>query len=403
MTAKRGAGARRWIACLAAGLSAGSCREPTAPPPAPVTRWLASQTGYPYARPAVSGSLVYFGTGDGQLIARDVTTGQERWSVAIGVEMIAGANLLVRSGTVVAPITGYTSGVDETTGRELWRYVSPLDTVASRGGGVPPNAGYLVKTHIDADDQTVYIPAWGASISAVDLRTGVARWVWRPGASAGDTAMTGPFRSGAEGVRLSGDTLFATVWHHLTQNGVTAEAWLVALDRATGRELWRVVMPSYTGGLVVQGAPALHGNLVIFTSAGGYCYAIDRTTRQIAWQYTPRPQHTTSAQAEVVGDVVYIDGGDDNVRALGAADGVEQWHTQVGVQLTTDFLATTRRLVFGSGRYLIVLNREDGREVLRVTQPDVSPDESLFATTPIARGTQLFVGMNGAAWSFEQP
>jgi outer membrane protein assembly factor BamB len=389
------------VVCLAVGLSLDSCREPTAPPPAPVTRWMASQTGYPYARPAVSGSTAYFGTGDGQLVARDVTTGVERWRAAIGVEMIGGANLLVRSGTVVAPITGYTSGVDEATGRELWRYVSPLDTVASRGG--PANAGYVVRAHIDADDRSVYIPAWGASISAVDLRTGVARWVWRPGPSAGDTAAAGIFRSGAEGVRLSGDTLFATVWHHLTRNGVTAEAWLVALDRTTGRELWRVVMPSYTGGVVVQGAPAVHGNLVIFTSAGGYCYAIDRTTRQIVWQHTPTPQHTTSAQAEVFGDVVYIDGGDDTVYALGAVDGVERWHAPVGVQLTTDILATARRLVFGSGRYLIVLNRDDGREVLRVTQPGISPDRSLVATTPVARGTQLFVGMNGAAWSFEQP
>jgi outer membrane protein assembly factor BamB len=91
------------------------------------------------------------------------------------------------------------------------------------------------------------------------------------------------------------------------------------------------------------------------------------------------------------------------VYALGAADGVERWHAPVGVQLTTDILATARRLVFGSGRYLIVLNRDDGREVLRVTQPEVSPDRSLFATTPVARGTQLFVGMNGAVWSFEQP
>jgi hypothetical protein len=41
--------------------------------------------------------------------------------------------------------------------------------------------------------------------------------------------------------------------------------------------------------------------------------------------------------------------------------------------------------------------------VLRVTQLGVSPDKSLFASTSVARGTQLFVGMNGAVWSFEQP
>lgn len=392
----------RRLALSIVAMVGGSCHETTSPDDGmPNERWHVPQSGYAYARPAVAGDVVFFGTGDGQVIAYDAASGAVRWRSKVGVEMIGGANLVVRSGVVVAPITGYTAGVDAQSGRELWRYVSPLDTVAYRGG--PANAGNLVQVHIDADDQTVYIPAWGASVSAVDLRSGVARWVWRPGASAGDTAAAGIFRSGAEGVRVSGDTVFVTAWHNLVQNGVRGEAWLVALDRASGRELWRAVMPSYTGGALIRGAPALYRNLVLFTSAGGYAYALDRTTRQTVWQHTPQPQHTTVAQAEVVGDAVYIDGGDGNVYALGAGDGVERWRSTIGAQLTTDILATERRLVFASGAYLFILDRTTGELLQRFTQPRTVPDDALFSSTATALGGQIFVTMNGAAWSFDQP
>jgi outer membrane protein assembly factor BamB len=390
------------VPVLACVTLAASCRESTGPAdPTLRERWRVAQPGYGYARPAVVGDVVYFGTGDGQVIARNVATGTARWATKIGVELVGGWNLVARGGVIVASITGSTSGVDGATGRELWRYVSPLDTVGYRGGVAMP--GFLVNNSLDADDQTVYIPAWGASVSAVDLKTGVARWVWWPGKSAGDTAVVGIFRSGAEGARVSGDTVFVTAWHFLDYRGLHAEGWLVALDRTSGREMWRVVMPQYTGGVVLRGAPALFGNLVIFTSAGGHAYAVDRATRTIVWHHVPVPQHTTDAQAEVVGDVVYIDGGDDRVYALGAADGAERWHADVGLELTTDILATDRRLIFASGRYLVILDRATGQELLRMTQPGTSPDNSLFSSGAAAKGDQIFVSMNGAAWSFDQP
>jgi outer membrane protein assembly factor BamB len=380
----------------------GSCRDTTSPAASmPNERWHAAQVGYAYARPVVVGDMAVFGTGDGQLVAYDAASGAVRWRSKIGVEMIGGANLVERSGVVAAPISGYTSGVDARTGRELWRYVSPLDTVAYRGG--PANAGNLVQVHIDADDQTVYIPAWGASVSAVDLQSGAVRWVWRPGPSAGDTAAAGIFRSGAEGTRVSGDTVFVTAWHNLVQNGVRAEAWLVALDRTSGTELWRAVMPSYTGGALIRGSPALYRNLVLFTSAGGYVYAVDRTSREVVWQRTPQPLHTTIAQAEVAGDVVYLDGGDGNVYALGAGDGVERWRSTIGAQLTNDILATDTRLIFASGAYLFILDRATGQQLQRFTQPHTVPDNALFSSAATALGGQIFVNMNGAAWSFDQP
>lgn len=40
-------------------------------------RWYKPQSGYGAACPTVAGSLVVFGTGDGTLVARDRTTGDE--------------------------------------------------------------------------------------------------------------------------------------------------------------------------------------------------------------------------------------------------------------------------------------------------------------------------------------
>lgn len=187
-------------------------------------------------------------------------------------------------------------GLDATSGAERWRHAAPPDVPL---GGAQARPGAVVMSHVDADDATVFVPAWGASVSAVDLRTGAVRWAWVPGPTAGDTAAAGRFRSGAQGVRVSGDTVFATAWHALDAQGLKTEPWVVALDKGTGRELWRVVLPQYTGGLTITGAPALHRDLVVVTSVGGHAWAIDRTTRQVAWHHVPQTQFATFAGAAV--------------------------------------------------------------------------------------------------------
>lgn len=70
------------------------------------------------------------------------------------------------------------------------------------------------------------------------------------------------------GARVSGDTVFATVWHSLDQNGLRSEPWLVVLDRRSGRELWRTVLPSVLAGVLIEGAPTLYRNLAIVAIRG---------------------------------------------------------------------------------------------------------------------------------------
>lgn len=363
-----------------------------------VPRWSQAQDGATGSRPAVLGGVVFFGTGDGRVVARDRATGAARWSATIAPGgAVEAANLVVRSGVVVAAGVQHVVGLDAATGRELWRYVPPRDTVQQGPDAYP---GQFVASHLDADDGAAYLPAWGASVSAVDLHSGAVRWVWEPGVSAGDTASFGRFRSGSMGVRASGDTVFATVWHFLDRQGLASEPWLVALDRATGRELWRVVLPSYTGGTCVWGAPGFFGNLVIVAAVGGRTWAVNRATQRIAWQFTPPAQFATLSEAEVAGDRVFVDGGDESIYALDAATGAVTWRAAT-MSATRDLLVTDRRVYYPRDGTLHALDRATGRQLATAR---VTPDGDIWETAAATDGRgRIFVTFTKGALSFDEP
>jgi outer membrane protein assembly factor BamB len=380
----------------------GSCRDSTGPGLGKVHElWYQSQSGWAWARPAISGSVVYFGDGSGEVIARDVGTGDRKWTAKVGQEQVNGANILVRSGVVVAPLYTFTVGLDAVTGRQLWRFNAPDDSVVGPSGYVA-YPGTVAASRIDADDQTVYIPAWGASVSAVDLHTGNARWAWHPGRIDGDTATSGVFRPGSMSVRVSGDTIFATMWHFVNRPGGYSEAWLVAIDRLTGQELWRVRLPYEGSGVLIEAMPIVYENLVIVHTLSARTYAIDRTTQKVVWEFTSPAAHlSTIAGAELYGDVLYVDGGDEQIHALRARDGGVIWSAPFPTQATSDLLVTPRRIIFPNGGQLIVLDRETGRTVAVTSQPHTY--DPLFSSAATFSNGFVFITVAEAAWCFEEP
>lgn len=364
-------------------------------------RWYQPQTGWAWASPAVSGNVVYFATGAGEVIARDVSSGNQRWIAHVSQQSVDGANLLVRSGVVVAPSVFETVGLDAETSRGLWRYEAPLDTVDVGTGFSGP--GSVMASHIDADAEAVYIPAWGASISAVELRTGAVRWVWKPGVMAGDTATSGIFRSGAMGVKVSGDTVFGTVWHATIRSMVHSEAWVVALDKRTGEEFWRVRLPFIGAGVLIQTAPALYKNLVIARTLFGQTFAIDRTTQKIAWEFVAPASRLLSGESGplVKDDIVYVDGGDEAIYALNASNGSAIRRIPIITETTTDMLATDRHLIYNNGAELHILDIATGNEVLSTTQPHTY--DPLFSSAPTASNGLVFINVADAAFCFDEP
>ncbi|MDP9347729.1 MAG: PQQ-binding-like beta-propeller repeat protein [Gemmatimonadota bacterium] len=355
--------------------------------------WYQTQTGHAAAQPAIAGDLVFVGTGDGHVVARDRDSGAQRWAARVGTARIEGANLVARSGVVVAPVLFHTAGLDAATGAELWRYRAPADTV----DGGQPNPGSVGSAHVDADDSTAYVPAWGGTIAAVALRSGELRWRWQPEPGI-------PHRFGAQGVRVSEGTVYATVWHFLNARGTACEGWVVALDARTGRERWRTVLPTPSSAVCIPGRPALASGRVFAMLITGELFALDQSTGKVAWS-VPRERgvfNSVIAGPASVDGVVYADAGTHHLRAFDANTGRMLWRAPYAGQFKHDLLVTDRRIYGPDGSELYVFDRRTGvvRKVLE--QPRQKPSFSLFSATPASADGQVIVPVNGGVWAFPE-
>jgi outer membrane protein assembly factor BamB len=361
------------------------------------TRWTAEHALWPLSRPVVVAGVVVSATGDARLVARDRNTGTLQWSTQVtsvnGVGQIGGESLVARSGVVMAAVSRNVVGVDIATGQELWSYGPPPDTIAD-----PPGKPATVEgTEMDANDTTVFIPAWGASISAVNVKTGAVRWVWRPPPGT-------QFRTGGEATRVSGDTVLATVWHWTSTTNVGSEGWVVALDMNTGAELGRTVIPPYIIGNPFNGRIALYQNLAIVAGPGGRVWAIDRSSYAIVWEYEPRQATSTTIAGPVLaGDIIYTDSGDGYGIGLKAATGDIVWRTKLWTQATTDFLVTDTRVFMTEGYLLDVVDRATGKYLARVSPPIVPSGGALISTAAVSAGGQVYVSLYGGVWCFDIP
>jgi outer membrane protein assembly factor BamB len=186
----------------------------------------------------------------------------------------------------------------------------------------------------------------------------------------------------------------------LDRQGLKSDQWLVALDRASGRELWRVVIPSYTGGVSVEGAPGFYGNFAIFATVGGRVWAVDRSTQQIAWQFLPSARYSTPTQVEVTDGAVFVNGGDDFLYSLDAATGSVRWKANAGNGATRDLLVTGTRVYYPTGGSLLVFDRASGRQMASAR---VSPDGDIWETPAAAASGEIYVTTTKAAQSFAEP
>lgn len=380
-----------------------ACNDSTEPGQGRVNeRWFKPQAeGFPRSRPLATGNAVYFADGGGSVISRDLSTGDVKWATNIGASAhtnsvkIGGENLILAAGVLVAAVQFHVSALDPANGREVWRYEPPLDTVNQPS----PRPGFVEKTRMAADERTVFIAAWGASVSAVDLQTGQPRWIWR-------VESTLPNRSGSFGVQISGDTVFATVWHFLNTSGTQSEAWLVALDKQTGQEYWRVVFPRQSSGTMINCAPAVWQNLVIVTLVSGELFAVDRRTRSIAWTIPAKISASGLGTAlvtgpEVYGDVVYANGSDQQLHAYRAVDGTQIWESAAG-QLIDDLLVTDKFVYGPDGGTLWIVDRLTGTRYAAPGHPRKSVNYT-YTSRAAAHNGQIFVTFSNGAWSFDEP
>jgi outer membrane protein assembly factor BamB len=238
-------------------------------------------------KPLLANGIVYVGSGDGHLYAVDAESGQRVWRFAAGDKVRVGA-VLAGDRVVFGSLDGKVYALDAKRGEQAWvrdlrapvttapAFIDGRVVVGSRGSvlyALDPSNGQIawrslfwlswVESEAVERDGTLYI---GSSdlrkASALDPRDGHPMWrsdVY--GSPWGRPAVTSRrVYVGAVGT----DPYFI---RHLGS--------LVALDRDSGRTVWRWPMPTTAGELEsgFAASPAIEGDTLVVGGLDGTLYA----------------------------------------------------------------------------------------------------------------------------------
>lgn len=272
-------------------------------------RWTFAATDQLISGPAIAGDLVEVVEDGGTLHAVERTTGHERWHTDLGpmrycASVLAAANgLLYVSGTRLV-------AVDAATGAVRWTAPAPIGS--GRLGMVSSPAVAVGRVFVGSADGSLY---------ALDAATGAVAWRFATGSSVSTSpavvAGVVYFGNDAGTVYAVAAQTGALVWTAKPGRWLDASSpavaggrvfvvaekrVLVALDAATGRELWRFATKAGSGGW-----PVVAGDVVYLGSDERILYALDAATGTERWRYSFAGK--IESEPAVTGGLVYV--GDD--------------------------------------------------------------------------------------------
>jgi PQQ-dependent dehydrogenase (methanol/ethanol family) len=194
---------------------------------------------------------------------------------------------------VVAPASAQTTGWPVYGGDQSNTRYSPLDKLTPANVGKLKVAWALQLGSLRSQESTplvvgdtLYVTSSHGPkhVFAVDAKTGNVRWRYAPEVPAGiDQFACCDVNN--RGVAYAGGKVFVG----------RLDGRLVALDAATGKELWKTQVVDYTQGSVITSPPTIVKNLVITGFGGGeygargYIVALDQETGKEVWRFWTIP------------------------------------------------------------------------------------------------------------------
>jgi outer membrane protein assembly factor BamB len=251
---------------------------------------------YKSPRPTLADGVLYVGAGDGGFHAVKADTGERVWRIATKERIRADA-AIDGPNVIVAGWDNFVRSLDRKTGREIWNKDTRLQVTSSpavssdkifignRGGLLAPLDHKTGKplwrllfwgSSVESDpvlaDNILYI---GSSdlrrVSAIDPKDG--RVIWRT-----DVYGTAWPRVAVTENRVYAATLGGTA------NEIRHLGGLCAVDRPTGRIIWRWPAPecpnSLQNGFIA--GPAIDGKSLIIGGTDGALYCFDLSEKSVA-------------------------------------------------------------------------------------------------------------------------
>lgn len=290
-----------------------------------------------FTRIAFDERNIYFGNSVGQARCIDKRSGQQQWSVPLGVSIFS-RPMVLRRGRVAFPNPAGIAMVDIASGRRV-KFTAPevpyvADGLMTEKGWVQggykrielrnANSGKLIWEYDSifnycqaapaVDGRDLVFGAWDTNLRCLDLATGRLRWVWNNGKAAN---MLGP---GNVVPVITSDKVFV----------VAPDRYMTALDRATGRQIWRDNSVKYRESL----GHSEDYSRIYAKTMDGFLVAVDATsdTFNMLWQVDLGLgyEHAPCIVAEVDG-IVYAGSRRGIISAVDPATHTLLWSLPLGV------------------------------------------------------------------------
>ena len=320
--------------------------------------------------PATDGERIYAVFGDVGAVAIRPADGAVLWRGR--QELCVPRNVVVRDGlafTAEAVVVARDAG----SGELRWQFTPDAHASLSR---------------VAVDESAVYFGTGDSSHTLYALSGTDGKLRWR--------TKIGPdweHKSWVEGVSVAGDTLYVGVTQFRAHNGYLSSAWTFAVDRRSGEVLWSYGSGTGADARTTLAGPTIAGDRLLISDYGANAaYALDRFTGRELWRTEFDNGFVGPAEPPIVdGGLVYVGSGDEHLYALDLASGRVVWRTHVEASIQAVAVCGNRILVQMFG--LTVIDRRTGRRLGSMF------DEGEFATSGFAvLDTRAFVSGNKAMY-----
>lgn len=170
----------------------------------------------------------------------------------------------------------------------------------------------------------------------------------------------------------------------------------MALDRNTGRVLWRYSTGTGEQRRNVVAGPTVEGRLLLASDHfGNGFFSVDRFTGQVVWRVEGQPGFFGPDESPVVVEgIAYLASNDLQVYAFEPQTGRVLWKTRT--EASNRAFAVCRNRIFTNDHFLAMLDRASGK--ILATKFDSSAE---FLTSGFAvHEDRVFVVGNKAAYAF---
>jgi outer membrane protein assembly factor BamB len=218
----------------------------------PVAESMPDPFDFYLSSPAVWNGAVYFGSGDGNVYALNVSTGTLNWKFKTGD--VVHASPAISDGTVfIGSWDSYFYALDATTGKEKWRFKTGEDADIHNQVGIQSSAAVA--------DGIVYFGCRDSNFYALDANTGKLKWEFNN---------KGSWVIGSPAIQ-DGKVYFAT-----SDSGM-----FYAFDARSGTQIFYLNFK----GWPMFSSPAIAGGTLYIGSHLGKLFAVDLANQKVAWTF----------------------------------------------------------------------------------------------------------------------